>query len=79
MQILLQNKQPAMSMKGNTMTTAAKPKKRTPLQVRLSRTPAQNVQADLVATHRAKGNSTRALSLPRVKKWKARDSQGKFA
>lgn len=53
--------------------------KRTPLQVRLSRTPAQNVQADLVATHRAKGNSTRALCLPRIKKWKLRNSKGRFA
>ena len=63
------------------MTTAAKPAKRTRLQVRLSRTPAQNVQADLVATHRAKGNSTRALTLAGKtrRKWKARDSQGKFA
>lgn len=55
--------------------------KRTKLQVRLSRTPAQNVQADLVATHRAKGNSTRALTLPSVRqrKHKARDRLGRFA
>lgn len=54
--------------------------KRTPLQVRLSRTPARNVQADLVATHRAKGNSTRAVSLGHIRRrWYRRDSKGRFA